>query len=294
MSIYDISSAAYYSAAQKIFGMRPSVGLAVIDYYEGVQNLFSLSQSELKSLSRLVPECRKISPELVESSLKELDFLKADNIRFISHNDSGYPTMLKEINNYPIGIYIQTKDSVESHLNRLGLLGVIGGKSISDYGKNSCDMVIDAISSERPGAGIITRLSSGVDSTANIIAKNRGIPSIGVIPYGFSKSPNPRRYYKSPITITDIPPGETVCRSTILRRDRIVSALSRALILIESNVFGSCDQIIDTSLSYGKEIWAFPGPVNMESYSYNNKLIRLNLAEIISSKGDLKEKIKRI
>jgi len=289
----DISSHVYLHALHKIFGMRPSVGIALIEHFSGAKNMFSLSETEIRGLCKLVPECKRITSKIVDESFSELELLASNSVKFFCYNDPGYPVMLKDTNDFPIGLFYQTNGDIVEILNRTNLIGTIGGKDPYSYGIRSCHSTVDSIKKAKKNTGIITRSCNGIDKLIQGIATEEGIPSVAVIPFGFKNGEpicdNPHR-----AIITDIPYGEKNNLDNILRRDRIIAALARAILLVETRESKSCRNIIENAYSYGKEIWAFPGPVDWKGYEYNNKLIGNNIAEVIYSDKDLLEKIGRI
>ena len=282
-------------ALNRIFGFEPKTGLALISHLGSASEVFSLNGKDLDML--LGPHSAykgRISWEAAAKEEAELGRLAGKGIRFTGWSEDGYPEMLKDCPDAPIGLYIHS-DTPDAELwGSRRSVSVVGTRDLSPYGREWCSRIVRRLGScpERPA--IVSGLAIGTDICAHRSALDAGLPTIAVMATG------PETVYPIRHTdfaeqlcsthgcalVTDYPPGTAPLAVHFLRRNRIIAGLSEATLLIESKIRGGGMMTADLAFSYGREVYAVPGRIDDTCSQGCNRLIRGKVAEAVTGEDD--------
>ena len=233
-------------ALNRIFGFEPKIGLALISHLGSASEIFSLSVEELTAL--LGPYSRhkdKICRRAIDEAAKELIHLSGSGVSFCGITERPYPSLLKECEDPPIGLYIKSATPLSS-LWQEDRIAVVGTRDISQYGREWCTRIVSSFAASPVRPAIVSGLAMGVDIEAHKTALENGLPTIAVLPtgpdaiYPLRHRLQAERIASAPgsALITDYPPGTAPLAVHFLRRNRIIAGLSKATILIESKTRG--------------------------------------------------------
>ena len=292
---------ACHCALNRIFGFEPKISLALISHLGGAAEVFALPPKDIDFL--LGPHSKyqgKISRHALDEAYKELEALQSQGIRFIGWNETGFPTLLKECEDAPTGLYVRSSSPLEDKWNDRRMISIIGTRDLSPYGKEWCERIVHSLAEmpedERPV--IVSGLALGVDICAHKAALSNGLSTIAVMatgpdeiyPYRHRSAADDICRSAGSALITDYPPGTSPLAIHFLRRNRIIAGLSEATILIESKIKGGGMMTARLADSYNRNVFALPGRVDdLRSQGCNN-LIRSRTAIPITSIPDfLKE-----
>lgn len=286
-------------ALNRIFGFEPKIGLALISHLGSATEVFSLSKDELTSL--LGPHSKykgRICRKSVDEAAEELTRLTGIGVRFCGITEQFYPSLLKECEDSPIGLYIKS-DTPLSELWQEDSISVVGTRDISPYGKEWCSRIVRTLSATPSKPAIVSGLALGVDIEAHKTALECGLPTIAVLPTGpDSIYPHRHRMQAERIAatpgsalITDYPPGTAPLAVHFLRRNRIIAGLSRATVLIESKIKGGGMMTCRLAFSYNRDVYALPGRIEDLRSQGCNELIRQKIAEPVVSTTVLTESL---
>ena len=292
---------ACHCALNRIFGFEPRIALALINHYGCASEIFNLSPDELDLILGPYSKYKgRISNGILDDSYKELEILQKQEINFIGWNESGYPVLLKECEDPPVGIYIRGISSPDELWGNRRTISIIGTRDLSPYGKEWCERLICSLAEtpEKDRPVIISGLALGVDICAHTAALKNGLSTIGVMATGPDDIyPNRHRGVAETICrthgsalITDYPPHTAPLAVHFLRRNRIIAGLSEATILVESKIKGGGMMTARLADSYNRTVFALPGRVDDTRSQGCNHLIRSRIAiPIISIPDFLKE-----
>lgn len=280
-------------ALNRIFGFKPRIGSALIAHFGGAKEIFLLSQAELSELlGNRSSFTEKISEESLIKEEKELTRLADSGIYFTGETETGYPSLLKECEDHPIGLYIRSDTPAERLWHEeQRRIAVVGTRDISPYGREWCSRIVSAMASCRIKPMIVSGLALGTDICAHTTALNEGIPTIGVMATG-PDSVYPQRHSeiarlmaRTPgcALISDYPPGTAPLAIHFLRRNRIIAGLSEATILVESRIKGGGMMTARLASSYNRDVYSLPGRIDDIRSQGCNELLRNNIAAPITS-----------
>lgn len=278
---------AYLCALNRIFGFDPKVGLTLLSHFGSAEEIFNNGPDILGPHSRYRG---RICGAAVVQAAKELTLLSEKDISFHGITEDGYPPLLKECEDPPIGIYIRSYTPASELWNRPSV-SVVGTRDISPYGKEWCRKIVKGLAATTEKPAIVSGLALGVDIEAHRSAIEAGLPTIAVMAtgpesiYPYRHRASAQTIYKTPgcALVTDYPPETAPLAIHFLRRNRIIAGLSRATVLVESKIKGGGLMTCGLAFSYNREVYALPGRADDIRSQGCNELIRKKIAEPITS-----------
>ena len=283
-------------ALNRIFGFEPRYASELIRNLGSAQAVFELPDAELDNILGPFSKYKgKINDSAREEAARELNRLSEDGCIFISSSENCFPSLLKECEDSPAGLYIRSDSPPETVFNRGVPISVVGTRDISLYGKEWCPRIIGALASSRNPPTIVSGLAFGVDICAHMAAIAYGLPTIAVLPVGIETVyPASHRIAAGKITsspgsalVTDYPPGTQAVPVNFIRRNRIIAGMSSATILVESKEKGGGTMTARLAAGYGREVFVLPGRIDDVRSKGCNKLLAEKIADPIYSPENL-------
>ena len=287
-------------ALNRIFGFSPKTGLALLAHFGSASEVFRASFTQLREvLGTRSQHIGRICKEAVEAAAKEVRELAASGIQFAGWNEDGYPPLLKECPDAPLGLYIRSTTKAEDLWKPAAKIAVVGTRDISPYGKEWCTRTVSAMASAVEKPMIISGLALGIDFCAHRTALESGLPTIAVMatgpetiyPYRHKAFAEKMCCTPGCALVTDYPPGTAPLAMHFLRRNRIIAGMSDATILMESKIKGGGLMTSRLAFSYSRDVYALPGRIDDIRSQGCNRLIRDKIAEPIVSTEDLLESL---
>lgn len=283
-------------ALNRIFGFEPRIGTALISHLGSATEVFKLGSKAIDGLLGPYSKYRgTICPKAVEDAAEELENLSEMGIDFIGWSEKEYPSLLRECEDAPTGIYIRSSTPAEELWKPKRRIAVVGTRDITPYGREWCERIVMALAGcpERPA--IVSGLAIGTDICAHSTAMKAGLCTIGVMATG-PESVYPYRHQNFALQmaategcalVTDYPPGTAPLPVHFLRRNRIIAGLCEATILIESRAKGGGMMTARLAQSYSRDVYALPGRIDDSRSEGCNILIQSRVAEAIAATGTL-------
>ena len=220
---------------------------------------------------------------------KELAFAEKNGIGIYFLTDADYPARLRECPDAPVLFYFKGN----TDLNASHVISVVGTRRATAYGLELTDNLLQDLAKSFPDLLVVSGLAYGIDVRAHRGALKNHLPTVGVLAHGLD------RIYPAvhrPVAVemlewggllTDFPSGTEPDRPNFVRRNRIVAGLADATVVVESAEKGGSLITADIALSYGRDVYSFPGRVTDSRSKGCNELIRLNKAGLITCAEDL-------
>lgn len=296
----NIEEKACLCALNRIFGFSPKTGTALLSHIGSAAGIFRLTRKTIEELlgsssrhSSLI--CR----ETVRKAEKELMDLEKSGVRFVGWNENGYPPLLRECADAPVGLYIKGCTPAEELWNPGHKIAIVGTRDLSPYGREWCERTVLALAASEAKPLIISGLALGTDICAHRMALGSGLPTIAVMATG-PDTVYPHRHQRFAAElcrtpgcalITDYPPGTAPLAIHFLRRNRLIAGMSDATILIESKLKGGGMTTSRLAFSYDRDVYALPGRIDEPRSQGCNRLIREKIAEPLTSAEDILESL---
>lgn len=180
----------------------------------------------------------------------------------ISYLHPLYPRSLLELIDPPAILYAKGKISLFENPDRIA---VIGSRKATTYSQHAMDLIIPPL--VKNGFIVVSGLAKGADAMAHKIAIELGGSTIAVTGSGFL-NPYPKENMElhniieeKHLLITEYPPYMKPKKWNFPMRNRIISGLSRGIIVTEAETKSGTLSTIDHAIEHGKDIFAVPGNI---------------------------------
>jgi DNA processing protein len=220
--------------------------------------------------------CQQVARIRKEISLDRLieDMDKA-GIQVLTWDDPAFPDRLRHINQSPFVIYLKGNLVEEDQWG----IAIVGTRRFTAYGQQIAESITRALAGQ--GITIISGLARGIDGIAHQQALAAGGRTLAVLGSGLDRIYPPEhtelaaRISQQGALISDYPPGTPPDGSNFPPRNRIISGLSKAVVVIEAGEKSGALITANYAAEQGKEIFAVPGKITAPLSKGTNKLIKL-------------------
>ena len=224
------------------------------------------------------------SMDAAERILERCDSL---GLRILTMEDTEYPQRLKSVYDPPLLLYVQGR---LPQFDDECAVAVVGTRTCTPYGELSAETLSFAMAKQ--GALILSGLAEGIDAAAHRGALRAGGCTVGVIAGGHDivYPPSSRYLYEDVAAagaiLSEYPPGMEHRGSHFPVRNRIISGLSVAALVVEAPVRSGALITAHTALEQGRDVFAVPGPIDAPMSAGCIQLLREG-AGIAAESGDI-------
>lgn len=195
--------------------------------------------------------------------------------RALLPGDSDFPVQLDDLHDPPAVLYAWGEVPLLSR----PAVAIVGSRNHTGYGADAARLLAGAVARR---VVVVSGMARGIDALAHAAALDAGGASIGVLGNGFGviyPAAN-RALYERMVgsrhgcLVTEHPPGERPHAGSFSRRNRLISGLARAVVVVEAAVGSGGLVTADAGLEQGRAILAVPGPITSPTSVGCNKLIQ--------------------
>lgn len=215
-------------------------------------------------------------------------YMQKNNIDIISIEDEEYPNLLRQIYDPPISLYIKGNKDI---LNRPSM-AIVGCREASDYGKKAAKYFAYNLANQN--INIISGLAKGVDSYAHIGTLSTCGKTVAVVGNGLDTVyPAENKYLSERILenrgaiISEYPLGIKAEKMNFPARNRIISGMSKGVIVIEAKEKSGTLITVDFALEQGRDVYVVPGNINSINSFGTNELIKQG-AKMVTTYKEIK------
>ena len=217
--------------------------------------------------------------------------IQQKGINFISWEQDGFPEGLKRLSDCPAGLFYRGRLPENGRTS----VAIVGARQCSSYGRAMARELSGALA--ECGVQIISGLASGIDGCAQETAVDAGGSSFGILGCGVDICyPRDnfhiyRKLQEQGGILSEFPVGTPPMKHHFPLRNRIISGLADAVIVVEAREKSGSLITADLALEQGKDVYAVPGR-NGDVLSYGcNRLISQG-AGLVLSVDNLLEQLK--
>jgi DNA processing protein len=213
---------------------------------------------------------------LIRASLdleRYMSRLGAQGIQILTWDDELYPRRLKEIDQPPPVLYMRGGLKPEDFWS----VAVVGTRRVSAYGRQVADELAMFLANN--GVTVISGLARGVDAIAHQSAIKAGGRTIAVLGCGVDRIYPPEntqlaeKIIASGAILSDYAPGTPPDASNFPPRNRIISGLSMATVVVEAGQTSGSLITAQFAADQGREVFAVPGNILAPQSKGTNRLI---------------------
>lgn len=271
--------------------LGPCTYKTLLQHFHDIRNIFKADPNELKKLPGIG---NVITDSIINHkkifNLKEeeekLQILRGD---FYGCQHENFPSLLNEIYDTPIGIYC-----IGNICKGSKKIAIIGSRNATTYGMITARKL--AIELVEHGFCIVSGLAKGIDSSAHEGAIAAGGETIAVLGNGVDVIYPPensllyRKIISSGAIVSEFILGRRADKQTFPTRNRLISGLCDALIIVESDIHGGSMITAKHAIEQGRHVFAVPGRIDQHSSAGCLALIRAG-ASLLRTADDLLEEI---
>lgn len=291
----------YYIGFSHFLGIGPVRFSLLKKNFGSVKEAYLAKRSDLELI---------LGPKLTEKFVefrkkfnleKKFDEIRKKDIQVLTVDDEEYPEDLKNISDPPICLYVKglslsqaivSKTELKNNIfNSKLTFAIVGTRQPTQYGID----VARKFSYELAKAGfvIVSGLAYGIDTIAHQACLEAGGKTIAVLGCGVDviyPASNKNLYEKiierGGVIVSEFPPGQTVLKGLFISRNRIISALSKGVMVVEGKSDSGSLITARYAAEQGKDVFAPPSPINSKMSEAPNNLIKQG-AKLVTSVEDI-------
>ncbi|MFC2026332.1 DNA-processing protein DprA [Chloroflexota bacterium] len=276
------NSTRYWIGFNLVKGIGAARTRALIDYFGSLELAWNASSTALQSAG--------LSPKILEalSQVKSKDrvsdvwhYVQSHNIKVLTWDDEQYFHYLKQINLPPPVLYMDGDVLEEDDW----AVAIVGTRRVTAYGRQVAEELTGLLA--RNGITIISGLARGVDAIAHKAALDVGGRTIAVLGSGIDRIYPPEhrrlaeRISKNGAVLTDYSPGTAPEAVNFPPRNRIISGLSRAVLVIEAGRRSGALITASFAADQGRDVFAVPGNIYAPQSKGTNLLIQQGATPVL-------------
>lgn len=204
--------------------------------------------------------------------------------RRLARSDPLYPKLLAAIHDPPPQLWVRGEPGAE--LLSEAAVGVVGARVCSSYGR----AVARSLGRDLAAAGVVvvSGMARGVDGEAHRGALDAGGVTVAVLGCGIDRdypaahAELARRISADGLIVSEYEPGVEPAPWRFPARNRIISGLSRAIVVVEARERSGALITVDFALEQGRDVLAVPGEITSALSAGSNALLRLGAAPVLA------------
>lgn len=263
----------------------------LLSYFKTAKKIWSASRQELLEIG--------LKPTLTDKFIdfrngfdtgKYFEKLKSLSIGVVTILDKDYPQNLKGLTDAPPILYFRG----EIKKSDSQAVAIVGTRMMTSYGKEIASKFASELSNY--GVTIISGLALGVDAEAQRAALNAGGRTIAVLASGLDIiTPTANKVLAMGIIkgngalVSEYPLGHVPMPYDFPVRDRLISGLAKAVIVIEGRMKSGTFYTVKAAADQGRAVFAVPGPITSPTSDAPNYLIQNGVKLITKTKEVLEE-----
>lgn len=185
------------------------------------------------------------------------------------------PPLVSQTEGFPHSLYLRGSAAALQH----PLISVVGTRNPTTYGLKACSYFARALT-ER-GFGIVSGLAVGIDAAAHRACLESNGITVAVLAHGLDMTyPRQNRELAERIVqsggavVSEFPEGVRPLKNHFPRRNRIISALGMATLIIEASKRSGSLITAHLAVNQGREVFVVPGPFHSDTFAGSHALIR--------------------
>jgi len=248
---------------------------ALLQHFGDLEIAWKASPADLSEagLGRKVIE--RVIQVREEVDLRKLwEKIESQGIKILTWQDESYPGRLKEIDQPPPVLYIRGEYLPDD----LFAVAIVGTRRVTAYGRQITEEISSYLAAN--GITVISGLARGVDAIAHQSTLKAGGRTIAVLGSGVDKIYPPEhrglaeQMMERGAVISDYALGTPPDASNFPPRNRIISGLSLAVVVIEAGETSGALITAEFAAEQGREVFAVPGSILAPQSKGTNKLIQ--------------------
>jgi DNA processing protein len=214
--------------------------------------------------------------ESIELGARAVEQVRSLGLTVVTLDDPGYPERLRRVDMPPPLLFV--RGSVDC-LGASHSIAVVGTRWPSDKGRLFAGWIGSGLA--RAGAVIVSGLAVGIDGAAHAAVVGEGLATVAVLGGGHARL-FPRAHERladaivaaGGAVVAELAPETPASRGTFPRRNRLVSGLADATVVVEAGRRSGALITAGWALEQGRECFLVPGPMDSPTSAGCNAFLR--------------------
>ena len=248
----------------------------ILAAFGSARDIYDSDMQTLRMSGVFTPkQLERIEKTKLQDAQVQSDTCEKNGWQCIDYNDDAYPELLRRTADMPVVLYV---NGSFDYANDALLFGIVGTRN------PSADSVQTAMSISAQladaGAVIVSGGALGIDSAAHQGALKAGGRTVAVLGCGLGtrylmqSSFLREEISRNGAVISEFPPFAPASRTTFPIRNRIISGVSRGVLVVEAGEKSGSIITANCAMLQGRDVFAVPGNIVTSSYIGANRLIR--------------------
>lgn len=288
MASADPTRSAWASLALR--ALPPSAVVVLLRHFGEPSAVLGATRAQL---ANVVPEiiasrvAAQVDPELLARTLAWLD---EPGHELVAWDDPHYPQALLRLGYAPPALYYVGRRDLLNH----PAFAIVGSRSATAQGKDNARAFARALSDA--GLTIVSGLAAGIDGAAHEGALEGSASTLAVVGTGLDRVyPARHRALAHAIAgrgglLSEFPPGTPPREFNFPRRNRLISGLSKGVLIVEAALKSGSLITARYAGEQGREVFAIPGSIHSPLSKGCHKLIREG-AKLVETASDVLEEL---
>ncbi len=258
-------------------GVGPRAATKLLERFGSAGNVFHATRNELESVRLRAGTVESIlKRECHEKAALEFENVKNSGADVLILDDGSYPSLLREIADPPITLYV--KGDWQACFDA-PCIGVVGSRKCSTYGENAAEMLARDLAAN--GVCVVSGLARGIDTAAHRGALRGKGRTIAVLGTGINQI-YPKENAKlvdeiianGGAVVSQFPLETPPLKENFPYRNRIISGLSYGVLLVEASERSGSLITARLATEQDRDVFAVPGNITSKNSFGTNYLIK--------------------
>lgn len=262
----------------------------LLEEFGDIEAIYNCEDNDIKDLPWLYDNQKsKILDKTLDKAKEVIRWCERANVNIVTLEDDNYPETLKDIDTRPgVLYYVGTLPDFKNEL----CIGVVGTRDMTIFGEQSAFEIGYGLT--KGGATVISGGALGVDCTAQKGALVAGGATVAILGsgidvlYPYQNKDLFVKILEKGAIITEYPPHTPPNGYNFPVRNRLISGLSRGLVVVEGDRNSGAMITADKATNQGRMLFAVPGQPGVFQATGTNELIRTG-AKAVSFAIDILE-----
>ncbi|MBR4720505.1 MAG: DNA-processing protein DprA [Clostridia bacterium] len=262
---------------------------ALLEVFDSAEDVYKAEKYD--NIIGIKPSVKsKLKNKDLKEAKRMLEAAKSVGAKVITFDSINYPDTLRFIANPPYVLYLRGEIP---NWDRLLMIGVVGTRNATDYGIAATKKICTELAES--GVTIVSGMARGIDSVAARSALSVGGKTIAVLGCGVEKAYPAENQslmneiMKSGAVISEYPIGSEPLKIHFPERNRIISGLSRGVLVTEAPKKSGALITANYAVDAGRDLFSVPGSIFNPTSAGTNGILGMNAKAVTCGQDILDE-----
>ena len=258
--------------------------LTLLSHFGTPENIYYAGEEELALAGMNRRAVEALMDKSLDTAERVMESCQRLGLRVLTIRDTEYPDRLRNIYDPPVLLYLQGRMPL---FDEEAAVAMVGTRKCTPYGVAAAEKLSYTMAAQ--GALIVSGLAEGIDAAAHRGALRAGGVTVAVIAGGHDLPyPACNRYLYADIAasggiLSEYPPGTEHSGRHFPVRNRILSGLSLAVVVVEAPMRSGALITAHAALEQGRDVFAVPGPIDAPMSAGTIQLLREGAGPVADS-----------